>query len=149
MLGLRTLIYGPDSDMAATARDATAKITAVLPAGRREETDVVGLFAMPRTADEPCQPALADLRRRSREERQVQLSYRDLDGRATDRIIYPVALGYYEDRQVLVAWCTVRVDYRRFRIDGMTGVRLLDQHLPEPDIVSPLADRQQPARPGL
>lgn len=59
MLDLRTLIYGPDSDMAATARDATAKITAV----RREETDVVGVFAMPRTADEPCQPALADLRR--------------------------------------------------------------------------------------
>jgi predicted DNA-binding transcriptional regulator YafY len=132
VLGLRTLIYGPDSDMAETARDATAKIAAVLPPERREEMDAVGLFAMPRTTDEPQQPVLADLRRAIRGEKQVWLSYRDLDGRATERTIYPVALGYYEDRQVLVAWCTLRTDYRRFRIDGVVGVRLLDERLPEP-----------------
>ena len=32
VLGLRGLIYGPDGDMAATARDAASKIEAVLPA---------------------------------------------------------------------------------------------------------------------
>jgi predicted DNA-binding transcriptional regulator YafY len=93
--------------------------------------DAVGLFAMPRTADQH-HPLLADLRRAIREERQMQLSYRDLDGEATRRVIYPVALGYYEDRQVLVAWCTLRTDYRRFRIDGMTGLAVLDKRLPEP-----------------
>jgi len=131
VLGLRTLVYGPDSDMAATARDASAKIAAVLPPERREEMDAVGLFAMPRIAAAQ-QPVLADLRRAIREERQAHLSYRDLNGEMTERVIYPVALGYYEDREVLVAWCTLRTDYRRFRIDGMTGLSIIEARLPEP-----------------
>lgn len=131
VLGLRTLIYGPDSDMAATARDASAKIAAVLPPGRREEMDAVGLFAMPRMAGAQ-QPVLADLRRAIREERQAHLSYRDRNGEMTERVIYPVALGYYEDREVMVAWCTLRTDYRRFRIDGVTSLSVLEARLPEP-----------------
>jgi predicted DNA-binding transcriptional regulator YafY len=47
-------------------------------------------------------------------------------------VIYPVALGYYEYRQVLVAWCTLRQDYRRFRIDGIGSLTVLDAPLPEP-----------------
>ena len=132
VLGLRTLIYGPDGEMSRLARDASAKIAAVLPPERRSEMESVGLFAMPRAANDGADAVLPKLRRAVRAERQVQLRYRDRGGEATERVIYPVALGYYEDRQVLVAWCTLRQDYRRFRIDGMLAVAVLEQALPVP-----------------
>jgi predicted DNA-binding transcriptional regulator YafY len=131
VLGLRTLIQGPDRDMAATARDATAKIAAVLPPQRRDEMHAVGLFAVPRSTARH-HGALADLRRAIREELQVRLRYRDRAGDTTERVIYPVALGYFQDHQVLVGWCTLRNDYRSFRIDGMLEVNLLERRLPEP-----------------
>ena len=132
VLGLRGLIYGPDSEMAATARDASAKIAAVLPKGRRGEMDAIGLFVIPHSVEPPGDNLLGKLRRALRDERQVRLSYRDKTGTLSERTIYPVALGYFDHHQTLVAWCTLRSDYRSFRIDGMVAVELLEAALPEP-----------------
>jgi predicted DNA-binding transcriptional regulator YafY len=74
VLGLRTLIYGPDGEMSRTARDATAKIAAVLPTGRRDEMESIGLFAMPRAEGDSEDRRLADLRRALREEVQVHIA---------------------------------------------------------------------------
>ena len=132
VLGLRGLIYGPDSEMAATARNAASKIAAVLPKARRDEMDSIGLFVIPRAGELPEDRVLGTLRRALREERQVWLGYRDKAGTVSERTIWPVALGYFEHHQTLVAWCTLRGDYRSFRIDGMVSVDLLDAALPEP-----------------
>ena len=131
VLGLRLVVYGPDSEMSATARDATAKIAAVLPPDRRAEMESVGLFALPHTAT-PGDTRLADIRRAIREERQVEIDYATPGGPAARRTIYPLALGYYEGRQILVSWCTLRKDYRNFRIDRMAAVTPLEAKLPEP-----------------
>lgn len=131
VLGLRLLMQGPDREMSRTARDASAKIAAVLPPDRRDEMESVGLFVVPPynlVMDNP----LADIRRAMREERQVRLGYRDKKGDVTSRIVYPVALGYFENHQSLVAWCTLRADFRTFRIDGMLSMDVLPEHLPEP-----------------
>jgi predicted DNA-binding transcriptional regulator YafY len=132
VLGLRGLIHGPDSEMAATARDASAKIAAVLPKARRDEMQSIGLFVIPHSGEAPEDRTLGMLRRALREERQVWLGYRDKSGALSERTIWPVALGYFDSHQMLVAWCTLRNDYRSFRIDGMTAVELLDVPLPEP-----------------
>ena len=131
VLGLRTLVYGPDAEMSQTARDATAKIAAVLPPERRGDMDAVGLFAMPRAVD-GTDWRLGQLRRAIREEWQVQIGYRTPEGEASERVIYPLALGYYDNRQILVAWCVLRGDYRSFRIDRMETLDVLTQRLPEP-----------------
>ncbi|GLQ54169.1 helix-turn-helix transcriptional regulator [Devosia nitrariae] len=132
VLGLRTQIYGRDAEMGAAARDALAKVSAILPESRRDEMEAIGLFALPPRGGEGQDARLADLRRALRAERQVEIAYCDLKGVASRRVVYPVALGYYEERQVLVAWCTLRQDYRRFRIDGMGTVVVLADPLPEP-----------------
>lgn len=132
VLGLRGLLHGPDGEMAITARDALSKIAAVLPAARRGEMDSIGLFAIPRPGEAPEDRLLGLLRRALREERQVRLFYRDKSGAPSERTIWPVALGYLGDHQMLVAWCTLRNDYRSFRIDRMADIALLSAHLPEP-----------------
>lgn len=141
VLGLRTLIHGPDAAMAATARDAQAKIAAVLPPARRGDMDAVGLFAIPAAAPETAGATPSEagrdrrlglLRQALREERKVRLRYRDKAGVPSERVVLPVALGYHEGRQVLVAWCETREDWRRFRVERIDGLDVLDAHLPEP-----------------
>lgn len=131
VLGLRGLIYGPDSEMALTARDASAKIAAVLPKPMRDEMQSIGLFVIPPRVVAGDNP-LGTLRRALREEKQVWLGYRDKSGVVSERTVYPLALGYFEGHQTLAAWCTLRSDFRSFRIDGISSLELLEASLPEP-----------------
>ena len=131
VLGLRLLMQGPDREMSRTARDASAKIAAVLPPERRSEMEFIGLFAIPPYSLAIANP-LADLRRAMREERQVRLGYRDKKGQETERTVYPIALGYYENHQSLMAYCTLRQDFRHFRVDNMLSVDVLPATMPEP-----------------
>jgi predicted DNA-binding transcriptional regulator YafY len=132
VLGLRTLVYGPDRELGRVARDTSAKIAAVLPPERREEMTSVGLFAVPPGGIAEEKPVLATLRAALRNERQLRLRYRDNAGEETERVVYPAALGYRDSTQMLVAWCTLRSDYRSFRVDGMIEATLLELPLPEP-----------------
>lgn len=132
VFGLRSAIYGPDQELAVTARDALSKVAAVLPKDRRDELEAVGLFVIPRPGETASNARLATIRQALREERQLLLGYRDKGGATTERIVYPVALGYLQQHQLLVAWCTLRADYRSFRVDAMTDATLLDAPLPEP-----------------
>jgi len=132
VLGLRMLIHGPDGEMALAARDASAKIGAVLPAERRGDMEAVGLFAVPNNASGVTDKRLAALRRAVRDELQVALVYRDYVGNLTERTVHPAALGYRDDGQILVAWCTLRQDYRLFRITRMEKVAVTDLRMPRP-----------------
>lgn len=131
-LGLRTLIYGPDEEMGRTARDALTKIAAALPPERREEMDAIGLFALPQRRAGDTDYPLAGLRAALRDEVQVFIAYEAPDGEQTERVIFPVALGYDRNREVLVAWCTLRQDFRSFRADRIVRMQLTDRPLPEP-----------------
>jgi predicted DNA-binding transcriptional regulator YafY len=131
VLGLRGLIHGPDSEMALTARDASSKIEAVLPKPMRDEMTSIGLFVIPPRNMDPDN-LLGRLRRALRQERQVWLGYRDKSGATSERTVYPFAIGYFENYQAIAAWCTLRNDFRMFRLDGITALELLDAPLPEP-----------------
>lgn len=131
VLGLRGLVYGPDADMATSARDAQAKIEAVLPGDKREAMAAVGLFAIPRGGAEP-DDRLAAIRKALREETELGLHYRDRHGAETERVVWPVALGYFETRRMLVAWCTLRADYRRFWVDSILALTPHARSYPTP-----------------
>ena len=57
------------------------------------------------------------MRRAIRDERKLALSYRDEMGRATERMIRPIALIYYSKTANIVGWCELRQAIRNFRSD--------------------------------
>lgn len=132
VLGLRTLVHGPDEELRATAEDARAKIAAVLPSDRREVMEAVGLFAIPHWGDNASDDRLARIRRALREETELYLHYTDRQGAVTERHVWPVALGYIENRQMLVAWCTLREAFRSFWVDAMLEVSDTAKRYPKP-----------------
>ncbi|RYG09807.1 MAG: WYL domain-containing protein, partial [Caulobacteraceae bacterium] len=59
------------------------------------------------------------------------LDYRDEQGRASQRTIWPVTVGYHETVRLLVAWCELRSDFRNFRTDRVAAAEFLDDRYPE------------------
>lgn len=52
-----------------------------------------------------------------REERKLDLCYRDESDNKSERRILPLAIIYYVHAMLLVSWCELRADFRHFRLD--------------------------------
>src|SRR5262249_50745172 len=86
--------------------------------------------------------------------RKIRLSYRDEQGRPSDRVIWPVAVGYMETARVVAAWCELRQDFRHFRTDRVADAEFLDDRYPARPATlraewrKSLTPRSKMARPG-
>ena len=129
-LGARWVAENGDARLARAARDAVARIEAVLPADLRERLDDAGLWIGPGKA-RPPEPVDADLLRRAiREEKKLDLAYADATGAPSRRTVWPIALAFFERVRILVAWCELRDGFRHFRVDRMSDAHLLDIRYP-------------------
>lgn len=119
VLGARLVAQRADPELAISARDALAKITEVLPGDLREELAASTLFAGPGLPLPEDRIDLARLREFIRSEQMMKIAYRDEKGAPTERLIWPFALTFFEGARVVIAWCTLRDDFRSFRTDRM------------------------------
>lgn len=130
VLGSRMVAQSADNALARAARDALAKITAVLPGERRDEVAGLGLISAPRNPAAPDGVELARLRAAIRAERKVWISYGDEAGTRTERRIWPIALTFYEKVRLLAAWCELRQGFRHFRADRIIALTETAERFP-------------------
>lgn len=117
ILGFRFVEKRTDAPIAAAARNALAKIEAVLPEELRRQSENVGLMVGPSPRLPLERVDLTLLRTALRLEHPLTIHYRALDETLSTREVWPCALTYFEGARVLVAWCTLRHDFRHFRTD--------------------------------
>jgi len=126
-----------DPRLALAARDALAKIAAVLPEDLRRTLDHAPLLVGP--GEDKAQSVqssqlatveLALLRQAIRRERKLIITYLDLREEESQRTLWPFALGFFERVRVLVAWCELRGDYRHFRVDRILSAEISESRLP-------------------
>ena len=129
VLGSRWVAKQPDKRLAAAATDALAKIAAVLPDDLREDLDATTLLVGPRS-DHLEAIDLGIVRQAIRDERKLGFLYRDAVGAASERLVWPFALAFFDKVRVMVAWCETRQDFRHFRADRMSGLRATDIRYP-------------------
>jgi predicted DNA-binding transcriptional regulator YafY len=129
VLGSRWVARHTDAELAEAARNALAKIHAVLPPALRLELETNALLVPGPPGTEP-EPELADLRSAIRRERKLRLDYRDAAGAPSQRVVWPFALGFFEQRRVVAAWCEHRAGYRHFRVDRIAGLQVLEERYP-------------------
>lgn len=124
VLGARWVEGQPDDGLSAAARNALGKIATASPDDLRDRLAQTGLWAAQGNWSRGGEPLLGLAREAMRSERTLHLSYEDADGNRTDRPVWPVTLAYYDEKQILGAWCTLRRDFRNFRIDRIVEARL-------------------------
>lgn len=129
VLGSRWVGSQPDKRLSAAAADALAKIAAVLPDDLREDLDANTLLVGPR-GDAVEGIDLGLVRQAIRNERKLGFIYRDAGGAASQRMVWPFAIGFFDKVRVMVAWCETRQDFRHFRADRMSALNATDTRYP-------------------
>lgn len=137
---LQALIFGAqvskrwgDKEMAAAADRILNKIDAVLPEKMRPElnsqTLVVPEMGYYQSAETTEQ--LGAVREAINDRRRLFLNYNDVNGEATERIVWPMSLAYWGVTWTLGAWCELRQSFRNFRIDRIADARILTTRFPD------------------
>ena len=135
-LGSRWVAQRSDTHLAAAANEAMVKIAAVLPPALRHELDSAALLAGPEVAPPSKTPSAGDaqlptIRMAIRCEQPLRMGYGDAAGQSSRRTVWPIALGYFDRCQVVVAWCTLRQALRHFRTDRISALQLLPERYPQ------------------
>jgi predicted DNA-binding transcriptional regulator YafY len=130
VLGSRWVGSRGDDRLGAAARNALAKIAAVLPADLREDLDASTLLVGSSDAIARDTIDLGLIRKAIRAERKLSLLYSDAQGIASERIVWPFALGFFDRVRVVVAWCELRQDFRHFRADRIASLSTLEVRYP-------------------
>lgn len=127
VLGAQWVAGRGDPVLAAAARDLIAKITSVVPDRLRP------FLADPSIATPSYSKALPDtidlglVRTWIREGRKIRLDYRDERGGVSDRVVWPVIIGFFDQARVIAAWCELRQDFRHFRTDRVIAAEFLEE----------------------
>ncbi|TPP06542.1 helix-turn-helix transcriptional regulator [Rhizobium glycinendophyticum] len=131
MLGFRFVEKRTDEAIAAAAHNALAKIDAVLPEDLRRDMAEVPLLVGPGAPLANERIDLQMLRQALRNERPLLLAYRDQHGKVSSRAVWPCALTFFDGVRVLVAWCTLREDFRHFRTDRIESATAGETRYPK------------------
>ncbi|WP_375292559.1 helix-turn-helix transcriptional regulator [Sphingomonas melonis] len=129
-LGASWVSTRAEPELAAAAMRLLAKIEAVVPdefaIGLREQSTSVA----------PVQQSgeiisANEVRLAIRLRKKLKISYGDAKGAQSERVIWPVLLGYRDTGRILAAWCELRQAFRYFRTDQMLSVETLEDAIPE------------------
>lgn len=121
-LGLAEVGALGDPQLARAATSVLAKVAAILPDAReRQLINAIAHIFRP----EPRYPTMIDLaplREACWREEALRLTYADVAGASSERVIWPLALVYNDSCVTVLAWCCLRADFRMFRSDRIRGV---------------------------
>ena len=126
---VRIAQIGLDADLAQQAEAALGKIMSVLPTAARAAAESQAVYA-PLNAvtglDAATRQCLADLRAATQAQRKVQIAYKDLQNKASQRTLRPLGCFYWGKVWTLAAWCETKNDFRNFRMDRIEKLSVLD-----------------------
>ncbi|GLK85416.1 helix-turn-helix transcriptional regulator [Ancylobacter defluvii] len=130
VLGSRWVAGRADGRLAEAALSALARIGAVLPPDLREEMEGSSLFIAPGAPipADAIDPAV--LRKAIRTERKLLLNYSDANAAASERVVWPFALAFFDQVRLLIGWCELRGDFRSFRTDRIATADMLEARYP-------------------
>lgn len=132
MLGAQWVMGRGDEALARAARDMVAKISAVVPPHLKPLALDSTLVSQNWRKIQPDSVDMAKMRASIHAQTKVAIAYGDEQGRETERVIWPIAVSYWEMVRVVVAWCEKRNAFRSFRTDRVRSADFLTARYPVP-----------------
>jgi predicted DNA-binding transcriptional regulator YafY len=122
VLGARWVQKQGDDALAQAAAAALAKIATATPEDLRHTMADAGLLIFSEGSRK--ETALATIRKAIRCECRLALDYTDEHGISTQRVVWPFALAFLENKRLLAAWCELRGGFRHFRTDRIVAATI-------------------------
>jgi predicted DNA-binding transcriptional regulator YafY len=122
LLGLRYVEQRGDEVLVKAADGARAKIASVLSPQMQATLDAPLALPGPAAPGFPVDTVpLAQLREAIGKQTRLQIAYVDGKSARSQRVVWPLQLGFTDRVRVLGAWCESRQDFRFFRTDRIAG----------------------------
>ena len=132
MLGAQWVMNRADAVLARAASDLIAKIGVVIPEHLRPLLMEPALAAKSSIHGPVDTIDMARVRAAIRTQGKLGLVYRDEKESETRRIVWPIAVSYWDAVRLIVAWCELRKGFRHFRTDRVMAAEFLDARYPTP-----------------
>jgi predicted DNA-binding transcriptional regulator YafY len=129
-MGLSFVERTGDPALAAAAREARAKIQAGLPQPEARTLADAPFFTL-RRADQPSHAG--PLRKAIRKRLVTELTYQDGAGLSSARRVQPLAIWSLPDGWMFSGWCELRQDFRTFRFDRISSLRVTEDVFADDD----------------
>ncbi|MBV0911462.1 helix-turn-helix transcriptional regulator [Anianabacter salinae] len=124
-LGLAIVAEGADDELGKAARSLSQRIDSALPEEPGARGEGWALAVHPFAEAAQAFRHMPRLRAALRARQKLSLDYRDLSGDSASHVIRPLKLDYWGRVWTLTAWCETSGDFRVFRVDRITGLRVL------------------------
>ena len=127
VFGVRSVIVQGDGTLVSAARSLLGKIHDALPPKWSARLATQALYPLSGKENSGYSASelqvLAQIRHALREQHKLHFRYTDASGHRSERTVWPLAIGYFEDSRLLSAWCELRQDFRHFRCDRMQAAQ--------------------------
>lgn len=125
VLGAQWVAARGDAALSRGARDLIAKLTAAVP--RELQPVIVDSGLKPVSFRKRPKDSLdvALVRQAIRGQMKMRIDYADEAGAVTQRTVWPFLLAYWDEVQLICAWCELRQGFRHFRTDRVRAAELL------------------------
>jgi len=131
MLGAAMVSSYTDTAMAKSAKKLVQKLKNVLNEKDRATFAGTALFAPPSAALIPWSVDFSAIRAAIRSKHKMRLDYADQNGEHSKRTVWPLAMTFWGNTWLLLAWCELRADHRNFRLDRMQSADTLGEKFKE------------------
>ena len=131
VLGAAWVAQRGDDALVRGARDLVAKLSEAVPDHLRTVILDSGLAPLSFKSQESDSFDVSGIRGAIRDRKKVSICYSDAAGKMTERVIWPIFIGYTEDIRIVAAHCELRGDFRHFRTDRVSEGIVLDERVPE------------------
>lgn len=113
-LGMAEVRHSGDPALARAAQSVLAKVAATLPDDHERHLFHAVSRVSRLEARYPSTPEIARIRLACWEEQALTITYHDRNGAMTERVVWPLTLVYLDRKLMLLAWCCLRQDFRKF-----------------------------------
>lgn len=122
VLGLREVQQIGDPVLAAAATNVLSKVSAGLPKSLQAELQHSILHAKHFEQKPDIFIDIAQLRKLTRQEMELEIDYTDAKGNNTQRTMLPLSILYMKNTLMVLSYCNLRADYRAFRVDRIQAI---------------------------
>lgn len=129
ILGAQWVKTRGEPELAVAAEKLISKIKTVAPERLRASFFEPAVSVAPAIQPQEVLGA-SDIRLAIRRRTKIRIWYRDSDNAETERVIWPLLLGYREEGRIIAAWCELRSAFRYFRTESISAAVVLSDKIP-------------------
>lgn len=130
VLGTRWVARHADKQLSSAAHNALVKIAAVLPPDRLTLLENSALLVGSTANSSQQTDLMPALRKAIHDEIEIHIKYKDLQNKTSQRPLWPIALAFFDNSHIVVAWCSLRQNFRHFRLDRIQSLNLTAKRYP-------------------